>query len=111
MEDELKQVKNDYESLLIRYNNLHHEYSENTIIQSMAEMRDRYEDLIKTTVPIFKYQYLQSKAKKSEKSVACGIVIIEHVIKQITMLERTNDVKLQKIQLELILLKDIFEDL
>ena len=111
----------EYERLLKKYNNLHkmytdlqHEYSENVIVQSMNDMKRRYDELMENTVPTYKYNLAVEQKKHMLESIIGSCVIIDHVKRELkkveteTLLDRTN--RLFKVQLELIMLKDILKD-
>jgi hypothetical protein len=68
LSQELKDVKNELESL-------REEYSENTVIQSMNDMRDKYQELLRTSVPKENYnELLMQKVKYVDHIKAIGIL-------------------------------------
>jgi len=56
--DNLK-LKQENQSLTVQLNEL----NENTIVQSMNDMKTRYEQLERTSIPIRDYQYLKMEMK------------------------------------------------
>ena len=115
-----KQVvsKNDqYDCLEEEFLSLQNNYSENIIIQSMNEMKTRYDTMIKMTVPIHKYKSLNEKYEKLVKNYSGCSVLIEHIIKLMRSIEREipylrTDKKniLLKAELELMTVKEILGD-
>ena len=115
--EELKQEYNcleeEYKCLDETYNCLKKEYSENIIIESMNEMKKRYDTIVKTTVPSYKFTLLNNKYNKLVKNFTGCSVLIDHIIKLINKVE--NDIMnrkniLCKAELELITIKEILED-
>lgn len=69
LNEELKDVKNELECL-------RDEYSENTIIQSMNDMRDKYQDLLRTSIPKERYnELLVQKVKYIDHIKAIDIIL------------------------------------
>lgn len=111
----------DYNALLKKYNTLYQqyqdlkiEYSENVIIQSMNDMKKKYEDMLESTVPKYKYDLLVEQKKKMFESVIGSCVIVDYLKRELkkieteSLIDRSN--RLFKIQLELFMLKDILKD-
>jgi predicted nuclease with TOPRIM domain len=108
-------LKIEYDSLKDKYEKLKYEYSENTIIQSMNEMKTRYDRLVQTSVPNHKYSLLSNKYTRIVKYTSACSVILEHISK-LTRQAANNiysiDAKtiLAKIENELNMSRDILED-
>lgn len=120
LQKSLNTLKEQYSSLNEQYNclemefiNLKKEYSENIIIQSMNEMKTRYDIMIKTTVPCYKYKLLDDKYNKLVKNYSGCSVLIDYIIKLIHKSEKDivnrKDILL-KAELELITIKEILEE-
>jgi hypothetical protein len=106
-------LKEKYNCLEKEFVNLQAEYSENVIIQSMNEMKTRYEIMVKSTVPCFKYKLLDEKYNKLIKNYSGCSVLVEYIIKLLQKSEsdiiNRKDILL-KAELELITIKEILED-
>ena len=109
----LNSLKEQYNCLETEFVNLQTEYSENIIIQSMNEMKTRYDIMIKTTVPSYKFTLLNEKYNKLVKNYSGCSVLVDYIIKLIQKSERDivnrKDILL-KAELELITIKEILED-
>jgi hypothetical protein len=98
-----------YTKLLKNYKSLCNEYSENTIIESMNEMKERYEQLQKDTVSIYRYNELDKKYKKQNKVITAIYVIIENTINRLRdmdfnmMYDKQKDIYRCEIELMIIL--------
>lgn len=120
--DEFLQLKREYSKLLekfqelqVEHDDLQMEYQENTIIQSMNDMKERYEQLMTSTVSLFKFNLLEKKFNELYRMASAGSVIIEHVKKQLTDLSGrmystslTTDVL--KVESHLNLLQEIMDE-
>lgn len=114
--NKLKLLNEQYKYLEDELDDLQNEYSENIIIQSMNEMKIRYDNMIKTTVPVYKYNVLNEKYEKLVKNFAGCSVLIDHIVKLLRSIENETTLRnerkniLLKAELELITVKDILED-
>jgi hypothetical protein len=108
------ELENKYTELHKEHTNLLEEYKENVIIQSMNEMKERYERLLKTSVPKIKYEMLSEKYLKVLKTSSGCTVILDHTTDLIHKAERSysTDFKyyLSKIESDLLLVKDLLEE-
>ena len=68
-----------YNSLNIENEKLKEEFKENTIIQSMNEMKDRYDRLLRSSVTKTKYEVLNDKHMKVLKVNSACTVILEQI--------------------------------
>ena len=113
LQKSLNSLKEQYNCLETEFVNLQTEYSENIIIQSMNEMKTRYDIMIKTTVPTYKFTLLNEKYNKLVKNYSGCSVLVDYIIKLIQKSERDivnrKDILL-KAELELITIKEILED-
>jgi nucleotidyltransferase/DNA polymerase involved in DNA repair len=112
--DEIDNLKQENEKLQNELDDLRHEYSENTIVQSMNDMKDRYEELVSTTVSLYKYENLKKKHTAVYRTVL-GITILNNHIKKIVeeletrfTYERYN--MLTRIKSDIITINEIIED-
>jgi hypothetical protein len=108
-------LKADHAKLKADHETLKTEYSENVIIQSMNDMKQRYDRLMQSTVPKYKYNLLYEKYSRMVKYFSGCFVLIEHILKTITKLNRTSynqDTKhiINKIESGLIMTRDILEE-
>lgn len=107
------EVKDSYEELKSSYNELNESYKENTIIQSMNDMKRKYDNLVLNSVPSYKYKLLTTKYEELLKVSTSADVIINHAVKLLKTLENNSSYDsntVYKIELELIILKEIIDD-
>jgi tRNA(Ile)-lysidine synthase TilS/MesJ len=113
IEDKYAQLVAEHNELLLKHAELVTEYSENTIIQSMMDMKIKYEELASNSVPHYKYNKLQEKYNKLEKDSQGGIVLMDHIIKLLMqcqnggILHAERMKTIQKAHFGLVLLKEI----
>ena len=114
LDNDVEKMRNEHEILQKEYDSLQTNYSENIIIQSMQEMKERYDKMLKSTVPIHKYDILYEKYKKLVKNFSGCTIILEYVIKTLKQLNRTLITEskniLFKAELQLEMVKEILED-
>ena len=112
---DLDKLQSEYERLKSEYEILKLEYSENHIIQSMNDMKERYERLVSTSVPNHKYQLILEKFSKLCKHTTSSIVLLDHIGKNIRSIEKLSfihEIKnlLAKVDLQLTTTKDILQE-
>lgn len=95
--EELTDVKNELETLKVQY-------SENTIIQSMNDMRDRYQELVRTSVSKERYNDLLIQKNKSVDNIKAIQVILNNISKYVEPGQYILSVRLK-------LLCDIVDDM
>lgn len=100
-----------YKELLSKYDKLVEECKDNVVMESMNEMKTKYDNMLKNTVPTYKYNALTKKYEVAYTTlISCG-VIIDHVSKAIKGLEtRYDKSKILQAQLELVMLRDIIDE-
>ena len=114
-------LKTQHTTLKTEHATLKKDYSENVIIQSMDEMKQRYDRLMQSTVPKHKYTLVYDKYSRMVKYFSGCSILIGHILKTITKLNRTlynqdnqdkQDTKhiINKIESELITTRDILEE-
>lgn len=107
----LKKEKDDLES---KYKRLQNDYSENTIIQSMNEMKERYDKLMLETVPKYRYEILLKKYNSHLKKINAVNVLLHHVIKRLKVIEQNAldgyEMDVYRIEFELLSIREILED-
>ena len=116
--DQLQQdnykLQKEYDKLQEEYDKLLNDYSENVIIQSMNDMKQKYDTLLRSTVSLYKHQILQDKFTNLIRSFSGCSVLIDHTIKVLKQTKNANllDKKnlISKAELELITIKEILED-
>jgi predicted nucleic acid-binding Zn-ribbon protein len=104
-------LQEEYTNLKKEYSTLKKEYSENIIIESMNDMKQRYDRLMQSTVPKHKYTLIYDKYSRLIRYFSGCSVLIDHVLKTIKKLNRTlynQDIK--QIEMELITTRDILEE-
>jgi len=112
---DLDKLQSEYGQLKSEYEILKLEYSENYIIQSMNDMKEKYERLISTSVPNHKHQLVLEKFSKLYKHTTSSIVLLDHIGKNIRSIEKISfiyEIKnlLKKVELQLTTTKDILEE-
>lgn len=108
-------LKDNYDKLKDEYDKLKYEYSENVIIESMKDMKDRYDRLLQTTIPQHRYEILNERYNKIVKYFTTCVVLLEHINKSVHNFDRyvyTSETKqyLNRISNELNITKSILED-
>jgi seryl-tRNA synthetase len=98
-----------------KYIQLENEYSENTIIQSMNDMKMKYDELVESTVSTYKYNILDKKYKKLTRIITCGSVLLEFNIKTLKRMDnnmyyQNTNSNFHKIQTNLITLKTLMDE-
>jgi len=110
-----EELKKKYDELVLQHETLKTEYSENVIIESMNDMKNKYERLLQTSVPNHKYTLLYEKYIRMVKYMTTSSVLLDHTYKLVRQVERlvyTNDIKsiVNKIENEINITRDILED-
>jgi len=109
--DKLEKEKNELDT---KYKKLQHDYSENIIIQSMNDMKRRYEDMLVNTVSKYKYESAIKKINNYFKKICTTSVLLNHVMKRIkTMEQHTSDageMNLYRIDFELLTILEILQE-
>jgi len=111
LQEEYSKLKTEYTTLKVEHTTLKTEYSENIIIESMNDMKQRYDRLMQSTVPKHKYTLIYDKYSRLIRYFSGCSVLIDHVLKTIKKLNRTlynQDIK--QIEMELITTRDILEE-
>lgn len=111
LQNEHDQLQNEHDQLKNEHNLLQNEYNENIIIESMNEMKERYERMMRIMVPSHKYEILLNKYKDLIKKVSGCCVLLDHsqtLLKSVDAVFFTEKkVVVDKIHLELDIIKDI----
>jgi hypothetical protein len=114
LQDKYDNLQDKYDKLFEDYNILSENYSENIIIQSMNDMKIKYETLIKSSVSLYKHQLLQEKFTRLIRGFSGCSVLIDHTIKVLKESKNTTFIDkknlISKAELELITIKEILED-
>lgn len=108
-------LKRDYQNLQSEHGKLKTEFSENIIIQSMNEMKERYERLVQSSVPNHKYNLLYERYTKIVKYFTTCSVLLDYVYKQVRHMDRSvynSEMKqtLHKIENDITTTKNILEE-
>jgi len=103
-----------HNELIAKHSNLVEEFRENVIIQSMQDMKERYERMLKTTVSKFKYDMLSEKYLKLLKTFSGCTVLLDHTTNLVHKAENCYSTEhknyLKKIETDISIVKDILED-
>jgi|UniRef100_A0A6C0DUN8 hypothetical protein len=107
-------LKKEKEEIENNYKELQREYSENIIIQSMNEMKERYEQLMLDTVSKYRYENLLQKYNCYSKKINAVNVLLHHIMKQLKVIEHHAldgyEMDVYRIKFELLSIKEILED-
>lgn len=111
LEREYKALEKQYKSLDNEHRALQHEFSENTIIQSMNDMKEKYNHLLETTVPSYKYELLDERhTELHNKTLACS-VLLDYIISSIRKFDNIfvnmGELDVNKIEMQLTILKEL----
>ena len=85
------------------------EYSENTIIQSMNDMKEQYEKIKSTSISLYSYNLLQTKFSEAMSILSTNNTLINCILKKLQNHSLYNyiDDDIDKIKSILIILKDL----
>lgn len=109
MESKYKELVDKYERLLDEHIRLQQEYSENTIIQSMRDMKEQYQQLMESTVPIYRYTFINDKYKHIQRVCDAVLVILMLTRKECLTGENHEDLQHAVIR-DISIVKDLLED-
>jgi len=109
------ELKKEYDTLVSEHETLKTDYSENVIIQSMNDMKIKYERLLQTSVPNHKYTLLYEKYVKMVKYITTSSVLLDRtsiLVHQVDKYIYTNDTRqtINKIESGINITRDILED-
>ena len=110
---ECEKINKKLDNLKKEYDNLENQFNENTIIQSMADMKDEYITLSNTldfykrnSVPSIRYETILSKYNKSIEVLNCSTTILKQM-EYITEKVKTDKRYLSKLEMYILVLNDI----
>jgi hypothetical protein len=110
---DLATLQNEFNALHKEHRSLQHEYSENTIIQSMNDMKDKYEQLVQSTVPSYKYHILNEKFVTMETNMLACAVLIDYINNSISKFDNIfvnmGDIDISKLEMQLNIIKDLLQ--
>lgn len=114
LHENFSQLERKYLELNTQHSNLVEEFKENVIIQSMQEMKERYERILKTHVPKIKHDILSEKYFKLLKTSSGCTVLLDHATNLLNQTEKSypSDYRnyINKISIDISIVKDILED-
>ena len=101
------QLKNEYDVLTL-------EYSENTIIQSMNDMKERYEELVNSSVSLYKYEYLEKKWNNMKEKGTTVVVLLDYLASSLRKMEYdinyNSFLDEKKVEFQMIIMKELLEE-
>lgn len=111
-----QELKAEYEILEQQMEALQVEYRENTIVQSMNDMKEQYEELLRTTVSMYRFRSLEDKHNKMVLNATAGSIICNHVMKLLKEIESNlfdsgSRDNLYKVHVQIGIVKDILDDM
>jgi hypothetical protein len=83
LQQELQHLKADYSLLFEKYSKLQEETSENTIIQSMNDMKIQYQEILRNTVSKEKYEDLLMEYERLYSTIHGIKILIQNVSKHV----------------------------
>lgn len=114
LQEDYKELLKKFEQLQRDHEYLKKEYSENMIIQSMNDMKEKYDELIKTTVPIYKYEYVNEKWKNLKQKSQAVIVLLNFLMENIRKMEYDLNYSTfldeKKIEFQMYIMKELLEE-
>lgn len=110
-ESELWQLER--EELILKYEELHQETNENTIIQSMRDMKEQYEELQLLTVSKYKYENIVEKYLNLKRTCEAVLVLVNHSHNILLKRERGlfNESILKRIDSSLTVIHDVLNEI
>lgn len=109
-----KELLKNFDKLKKDHDNLKIEYSENMIIQSMNDMKEKYDELVKTTVPTYKYEYIHEKWKNLKQKSQAVIVLLNFLMENIKKMEYdlhyNTILDEKKIEFQMYIMKELLEE-
>lgn len=111
--EQYTKLQEEYNILNEKYDILKKETSENTIVQSMNDMKEQYDHVIQNTIPLYSFKKLEERYDDMSKTCKAVVVLMEHNRKQIAHLNRYNydDKIIRKAEIEMIVIKDLIQDI
>ena len=111
-----QELKVEYEMLQEQYKALQVEYSENTIVQSMNDMKDQYEELLRTTVSMYRFRAVEDKNNKLILNATACSIICNHLIRLLkevdnNIFDTSSRDNLYKAQVQTGIIKEILDDM
>lgn len=112
--EEHKTLKSKYDETKSKYAQLKHDYSENTIIQSMNDMKERYDELVNTSVSLYKYEYLEKKWNNIKEKGTTVIVLLDYLASNLRKMEYDINYNTfldeKKLEFQMNIMKDLLEE-
>jgi hypothetical protein len=109
-----EKLKKENDELEVKYKKLQNDYSENIIIQSMNDMKRRYDELVTNSVSKYKYESVVKRSNNYYKKICTTVVLLNHIMKRIKLLEQhtfdSGEIDLYRIDFEILTIIEILED-
>lgn len=115
LKKEHDKLKKEHDKFKKEYEKLKYDYSENTIIQSMNDMKEKYEELVSSSIPIYRYEYLEKKYENLKQKSSAVSVLIDYLIMAIGKIENRftvydGGIDTAKLEYQLSVMKILLED-
>ncbi len=106
------QLKEQYKTLNGNFEKLKEETSENTIIQSMNDMKIEYERVMKDSVPLYRFTNVKERYDSLYQTCQAAVVLLERIRKKISTIHRfeMDETTARKAEMETIVVKDLIKD-
>jgi hypothetical protein len=113
MEEKYVFMYDKYIKLYNKYKKLNKEFSENTIIQSMNDMKERYEQLERESISLYMYEELEKKYNKQNKVINAVLTILENTSNRLRKLDNVllidKQKELYRCEIELVIISELLE--
>jgi uncharacterized coiled-coil DUF342 family protein len=112
LDQQYKVLNEEYKVLNEEYERLKEETSENTVIQSMNDMKEQYDRVVHNTVSLIRFKSLEGRHETLSKTCEAAILILEHNRKMISKINKYNydDKIARKAEMETIVIRDLLQD-
>lgn len=109
--EKYEELNDRYHNLKDEHEKLKKEYSENMIIESMNDMKIKYEELMNTTIPIYRYEFLEKKYADLKKRGAAVAVLLDYTAIYINKIHvNYGEIDYEKLDYKLDIMKEMLEE-
>lgn len=114
LKKEYEKLKRDHVEIKKEHEDLKYDYSENTIIQSMNDMKEKYDELVSKSIPIYRYDYLKKTHDDLKQKASAVMVLIDYLIMAIGKIESRftiydGSIDTEKLEYQLSVMKILLE--
>jgi hypothetical protein len=110
LEEDYTILEQAHKTLEQAHKTLEEEFKENSIIESMNEMKERYDAMIMNTISLNRYKHLEAKYNQQSHKCIAVSVFLDHILKTLKTMDVTaTNTQYCKIQLEIMIAKELLE--